>query len=39
MLELRIDFDSEHPKLIGLFDDWDDLIGFMLGFWEMLDDE
>ena len=38
-MELKIDFDSEDPELIARFDEWDDLVGFLYGFWEMLSDE
>ena len=38
-MQLTFDFDSDDPELIARFDDMDDLVGFLYGFWEMLTDE
>lgn len=38
-LELLFDYDSENPQLILRFEDIDDLIAFLVGFWEMFSDE
>ena len=36
---LTFDFDSKDPELIVRFDDVEDLLAFLVGFWEMLTDE
>lgn len=35
-MELLFDYDSDHPQLIVRFEDMDDLVSFLVGFWELI---
>lgn len=35
-MELLFDYDSENPQLIVRFAEMDDLVDFLVGFWELI---
>lgn len=37
MIELLFDYDSDSPQLIVRFKDMDDLVAFLVGFFEQID--
>lgn len=38
-MQLLFDYDPQTPQLIFRFDKMSDLVSFLVGFWETLDDE